>query len=263
MTGLAFSRADLHDALLDERNLFQRHFDAEVAAGDHDAVEGQHDVVQRIDRLWLLDLGDDRTADPDLGHDLVHQLHVLARADEGQRDEVDAQAQGELEVLDILLRHRRHADVDAGQRQALVVADDAALSDVADDVGAVLDAHRDEGDVAVVDEQPIARAYVGGQVLVGGRDPVMVAGAILDGDPYPLTGAPLDRAVGEAREPDLGPLQVGQHGQVAPGQFGGGPHLLEPPTMVGVLPVAEVQPGHVHPGVDEGSRPVSPVRGRP
>ena len=37
-------------------------------------------------------------------------LDVLGRAHERQRDEVDRQVQREAQVLDVLLRHRRHAD---------------------------------------------------------------------------------------------------------------------------------------------------------
>ncbi len=66
--------ADLDRALLHDRDLLERHLDAEVAAGDHDAVEGEHDLFEPIDRLRLLDLRDDRTADADLVH------HVGARA---------------------------------------------------------------------------------------------------------------------------------------------------------------------------------------
>ena len=170
--------------------------------------------------------------------------------------------QRELEVVGVLVRHRRNRDRDSGQRQALVVADHAALGDVADDVGAVLDRDRDQRDVAVVDQQPVARADVVGQLLVGGRHPVVVAGDVLDGDPDPLAGRPLDRAVGEPAEPDLGALQVGQHGDVAPGQLGGPAHLAEAPAVLLVLAVAEVEPGDVHARVDEGAQPLEAVGGR-
>ena len=58
-------------------------------------------------------------------HDLADVLDVAGRADERQRDEVDAQVQTPAQVLDVLLRHGRHADRDAGQVDALVVADPA------------------------------------------------------------------------------------------------------------------------------------------
>ena len=75
-------------------------------------------------------------------------------------------------------------------------------------------------DVAVVDEQAIARAHVGGQVLVRRRDPVVGSLDVLDGDAHPLAGAPLDLALREPAEADLGPLQVGQDGDVAAGCLG-------------------------------------------
>ena len=51
------------DPLLQERHVLERALDAEVAAGDHDAVEGLDDLVEVVDRLRLLDLGDDRERD--------------------------------------------------------------------------------------------------------------------------------------------------------------------------------------------------------
>ena len=64
--------------------------------------------------------------------------------------------QRELEILDVLLRQRRHRHVHARQRHALVVADRSALGDRADHVVAV-DLLDDQTDVSVVDENPVAR----------------------------------------------------------------------------------------------------------
>ena len=79
----------------------------------------------------------------------------------------------------------------------------------------------------------------------------MVPSHVLDGDPDALAGRPLDRAVGEAAEPDLRALQVGQHGDVAAGGLGRPANLVEAAAVLGVLAVAEVQPGDVHAGLDE------------
>ena len=91
-----------------------------------------------------------------LGHDRVHQLDVLGRADERQRDQVDAEAEGEAQVLGVLVGQGGHADRHVRQRDALVVGDRAALGDQAADVvaGDVGDLDRDP---AVVDQQPVAR----------------------------------------------------------------------------------------------------------
>ena len=90
MTGLAVAAGELDGALLHERHLLERQLDAEVAAGDHDAVERVDDLGEVVDRLRLLDLGDDRQAHALLVHDLVHVDDVRGAADEGQRDQVGA-----------------------------------------------------------------------------------------------------------------------------------------------------------------------------
>ena len=46
MTGLAVAPGDLDGALLDQRHLLERQLDAEVAAGDHHAVERVDDLAR-------------------------------------------------------------------------------------------------------------------------------------------------------------------------------------------------------------------------
>src|SRR6202011_1662706 len=88
--GVAAGQGDA--AFLHHRDLFQREFDAEVASGDHDAVEGVDDRVEVGHGLGLLDLRDDRDAAADLVHDLVDAVDVGGVADEGQGDHVGADA---------------------------------------------------------------------------------------------------------------------------------------------------------------------------
>ena len=105
MTGLAYSRHELHGALLHQRHLVERQLDAEVAAGHHDAVERVDDRLEVVDRLRLLDLGEHRAADALLVHDRVDELDVVGRAHERQRDQVDAEPQREAQVLGVLVGH--------------------------------------------------------------------------------------------------------------------------------------------------------------
>ncbi len=201
---------------------------------------------------------------PVLVHDLVDLVDVGRAAHERQRDDVDAQAEGELEVRAVLLRHRRHGHVHPGQRQALVVADRAALGDPADHVVA-LDGDDPQADLAVVDQQPVVRAGVGGEALVRGGDPVVGAGHVVDGDPHLLAGAPLQRARAgrEPAQPDLRPLQVGEDPDgVALGVRGRADHVVHP-LVVFTVAVAEVQPRDVHAGLDQLADPVRGGRGRP
>ena len=79
---------DLDGAFLHQRHLLQWAFHTQVTAGHHDAVKGKNDGFQGLDSLRLFQLGDHRNPATLLIHDLVHQLHVLRGADEGQGDEV-------------------------------------------------------------------------------------------------------------------------------------------------------------------------------
>lgn len=144
----------------------------------------------------------------------------------------------------------RRGDVHARQRHALVVADGTTLGDRADHVVAV-DVLHDQPDLAVVDQHPVARGGIGSQLLVGGRHPVVVAGAVLDGDTHRFAVRPVGGAVGETPQSDLGALKVGEHTDCSPGGVRGAAHPLVGRLVVFVSTVAEVQAGHVHARVDQ------------
>jgi hypothetical protein len=57
--------------------MFQGQLDAEISAGHHHPVEGQHDRLEIVHRLWLLQLGDHRQRTTrHLVHRAVHQVNV-------------------------------------------------------------------------------------------------------------------------------------------------------------------------------------------
>ena len=74
---LAGAAAGAGDLLLDAGHALQRHLDAEVAAGDHQRVGVLDDRRQALDRLRLLDLGEDAGA---AAGELAHLGEVLRRA---------------------------------------------------------------------------------------------------------------------------------------------------------------------------------------
>ena len=80
MTGLAYWRASSMHALGGQRDLFQRALDGHVATGGHDAVERLDDLLEVLQGLRLLDLGDDRDAAAFLVHDLVGAVDVGGRS---------------------------------------------------------------------------------------------------------------------------------------------------------------------------------------
>ncbi len=215
-------------------HLLKRQLDAQVAAGDHDAVEGVHDVGQDIDRFRLLDLGDQRDAGAaHVGHDLAGQARVVRGADEGHRDDVRAGGQGPAQVGLVLFRQRGGADADAGQVDALVVGDLPADDDPQVHAAAA-DAGDVELDVAVVDEDAVAGPHVVGEALVGGGRLALVTGDVLGGDDELVAGREADGAAGELPEADLRPLEVGEDADGPAGRLGPGPEALVGLKVVGL-----------------------------
>lgn len=180
--GLRVALGEFDGALLDDRDLFEGHFDAEVAAGDHDAVECGDDVVDVVDGLGFFHLGDDGEVAAFFGHDAVDVFDVASAADEGERDDVGSGAQGPAEVGFVLVGEGGDGDGDSGEVEALVVGDHAAFDDAGADAGSV-DCGDFEGDFAVVDEDAFAGGDVLGEAVVGGSAGLAVAlDAAFDGD---------------------------------------------------------------------------------
>jgi len=238
-------------ALLDHRHLLERELDAQVAAGDHDAVERADDLGEVLDRLRLLDLGDDRDPTSLFVHDPLAVLVVGRGADEREGDEVGAEPDRPAEVLLVLVGQRRHAHGDARQVEALVVGDGACHLDPGHDPRPV---HLDHANThaAVVDQDGVAGLAVTRETLVGGRAEFLGSGDVFGGDREDVALSEVVLALHEAAEPDLGTLQVHEHRDVAAGSLRGGPHALVDGLVDRVLAVAPVEARDVHPGVDQG-----------
>ena len=252
MTGLALRRAISMAALLDERHLLERQLDPEVAARHHHAVEGLDDLGEVVDRLGLLDLGDDGQPHADLVHHRVDVVEVRGRPHEGQRDHVGAQPERPAQVLLVLLGQGRHGHRDAGQVDALVVGDRAADGHDAADVG-VGDLDRPaSADLAVVDQQRVAgtaRRPAGPCRSCRPRSwsPSTSRVVMVNWRRRPARpGRPENR-----RGADLGTLQVDQDPDGVTGLVAGLADLAVDLLVVGVLAVGEVQPGDVHARIDE------------
>ena len=96
---------------------------------------------------------------------------------------------------------------------------------------------------------------VAGETLVGRPADLGVAVDLAGGDRPPLPARELDGAVGEGLQPDLGTLEVGQDAHAVTRRVRG---LADQPVGLGVVllrPVAHVEPGHVHPRVDQLADP--------
>src|SRR5690606_37320447 len=108
-----------------------------------------------------------------------------------------------------------------------------------------------EADLAVVDQQRVARLGVVGEPLVSGGNPVVGPLHVIDGDAHHVPGAPLHRTGRELAQTDLRPLQVGEDAYGPAALLRRRPdHLVDLPVIF-VTAVAEIQTGDVHSAADE------------
>ena len=258
---LSVLASNLDSALLEQRHALQRHLNAEVATGNHDGIECQHDGLERVYCLRLFQLGNDRNAATLFVHNLVDLIHICWGADEGQCHEVNAEIQSEAQVSDILFRQRRHRDIHTREGNALIIGNWATFGDLTDDVVAV-DFLTNNGNLAVVDQQAVTWLGVLRQALVGGGDAVMGAFDIVHGNADDLAVIPLLLAVDKAAKANLRALEVRQDTYGTAGLIGGLAHPVVIRLVVCMLAVRHIQAGNVHAVLYEAQDAVLASNGR-
>ena len=120
---------------LDEGNLFERNFDSEVAARDHDAVGSFDDFIDIVERLVLLDFRHDRDIRAAFLHEVTDFDDVFGATHEGNRDPVDLHFDPECEMLEIAIGHRIDVECPIRIVDSLRPAQHAADLDARDDIG--------------------------------------------------------------------------------------------------------------------------------
>ncbi len=235
---------------LDQRHLLRRHFYAEVAARHHDGVRGLDNGFDVFHRLRRLDLGDDRrrrTCPPDQP---PQAFDIPGGAHEGQRQVIDAEADGKLGVGNVLRRQRGCGDFRVGQVDALVVLEQAAEDHFAANAFA-LDFQRLQLQVAIVKQD----AVTGPDVMRDG--PVLrsdeAGAAILHPrvDHHLVTGNQLQRAVGKPAAADLGAAEVGEDRHMPAEFVGRRPHVVIDLAVCLVRAVRHVEPHDIDPGAQQ------------
>ena len=113
------------------------------------------------------------------------------------------------------------------------------------------DAGHGEAEVAIVEQDLIAGLHVLGQHRVRGGDAALVAEDGLGGDRELGAEPELHLAGLELAGPDLGALQIEEHGDRSAAALGLGAHDPEHLGVIFVGAVGEVEARHAHAGFDE------------
>ena len=142
--------------MLGGRHHLERELDSEVTACSHDPVAHAADVVDALECLRPLDLGDDLRGRPE---NATHLFDIARSLHERHRNHLDVLALGDLEVGAILVGEHAAFHLGVGQVDALVLAQFAAAHDSHRDalvVAGALDMLDHRLDAPVVKQQTLA-----------------------------------------------------------------------------------------------------------
>ena len=203
-----------------------------------------------IDGLRLFQLGDDGNVavvpGTVRGDDLLDHADIGGAAHERESDGIDAVVEAEFEVFAVFFGQRRNGKRDAGKVDAFVLAQRAAVDDVAENVFAA-DAANAQFDQAVGEQDAGAGGDLAGEIGECGRDARGGAGHVLRCDGDDRAGFQQHGLVAFERSgADFRALQILQDADGAALALGGAAQALDVVGVIGVGAVGEVEAGDVH-----------------
>ena len=156
-----------NDHLLNRGQLTERHLYAHVAAGHHDAVADVDDLVQMLDALRILNLGNNLNILCAVqGQQCPDLPHIVRRTHKGTRDIVDTLLNTKYNIVQIRLADIGRGNGHVGHVHALMIADLTAVQDLTYDI-TTDNIHNLHVDLAVVDQNMRPALYRFRQLRIG------------------------------------------------------------------------------------------------
>ena len=246
---LAGCLAFVNEHLLQRRHFFCRHFDAQIAAGYHDAVAHLDDFVDIVNGSLTFDLGNDLHRAVVFFQNLADRHDVLAALDKGSGDPVHIHADAEFNVCGVRFRNGRQIDGDARHGDALAVAHLAAVEDLRMDILA-FDADDFQVYQAVGQEDMVAGLYVLRQLFIIYGNDRFVAFDVAGRQGKFLAFFHLDGAVFKLAEADFRALRIEKQGYGNAYLFRSGADHVHARLVFFVGTVGKIKAGDVHAGLN-------------
>ena len=192
---------------------------------------------------------------------LAYCQHVAGLPHEGGGNKIEVLLHGELDVGAVLVGEGRQADVDAGDVDALVGGQLAAVFHGAVNA-ALLNFVHPQGHQAVVNENFLAGGHLLVEIRVCNGHLPLIAGGVggRQGELVPLVE--LNGLGLEGFDPDFGPLGVQNGGHRTAHAVPYGFQAVQRSQMGLVGAVGKIEPGRVHTGADQGADHVHIVHRR-
>ena len=164
----------LDHSLLEHRNFLERHLDAEISAGNHDAVRFLQNLLQIGDALHALDFRDDQRMASVFLQNLTNVADILRGSCKGCGHKFKALLASEDEVFSVLVADERHREVGSRDVDSLVIRNRSSIENRAVYFLSFhgVNPHADE---SVIDHDLCPRLHVPRQVLVRDGTDVFIA----------------------------------------------------------------------------------------
>ena len=189
-------------------------------------------------------------------------LHVLRALNEGQRDEADADLQRELQIPPILFRERRNVEHNVGQVNALVVRERAIRNNLC--IGEIRTAGgHAEAEASIVQKQLGTGMKCFEDLGMRQLNPFDAARFVRQVQAERITGFEADLGVCKATNAQLWPLQVGKDPNGTTDVLLQGPNTLQLRGVFLMGAMAEIEPEHIRPGLEQAGEHVVGSTGGP
>ncbi len=240
---------------LDDGDLGDVHFDAEVAAGDHEAVGGVENVVDLIERLGFFDLGDEVNVGGFVLEMLAEKKDVLGVAYEREGEVIEIVFDGPVDAFPIAIGDGGDVDAAVGKVDALGGFEDAADGAVAAQLAEIfLSANKSEQ--AVFDEEAVADLDVVDEVGVDAADAAVFAEdgcalddeLVADGDGHSVAAV----VGGDLTETDFGAAEVAEDCDGLAPAHGGFADVAEHLEVGIEIAVGEIESADIDAGLEKG-----------
>ena len=234
--------------LLDDRDLFQGNFYAQVAAGHHDAVGHVDNLVDIPYAVNIFNLGDD--ADIVIPHAFQKSAHfqnIIGGAGEGSSDKVEVLLHGKFQVLAVLFAGEGQGELDAGDVDALTGRYRAAVDHAADNIRVGVGLHS-QLDQAVVNENTGTHRHILGKAGEGDGGNRFVAHYFAGSQGKLASGFQHNLGRVELLHADFGAFGIQEQSYRQVQFFPQGLDLVGPDLLLRMGLVGKVQPDYVHTG---------------
>ena len=145
--------------VLNDRNLLERQFRAEVSSRDHNGIRRMDDFDDVLDGLFRFNLCNDFRVSFLLRNKRTNGFDIVAIPDEGQGDKINVPLHAECYVLPILIGDGWKIDI-RSRKIDMTPGSTLPSCRARDNIAIGMNAHNIEHDLAVIQENPVRFAHI-------------------------------------------------------------------------------------------------------